>query len=238
MYTHEFVFFSSKPQEVPALFSLLRPFPPEVWLSIAGAKVTLTVMHYITSYFTNRSKHHLIQIDVKRILVLMSLFSGFMFGHLYSKSFLSSLIAKEFEQPINTIHDLLASMLTMYYPATTAIAKYLADDKSKEMEQIMKHQGATFPFVGGIPPWVKDKSVIWKMHLISNNCSHMHFRVLNRQAVVVLSKLTGQKPYYHTSAEIIHQPLHSMVVPKQSPLEVRNNKQRYMLTLYCILNLF
>ena len=55
----------------------------------------------------------------------MTLFAGFMARVLYSKSFLSTLVAKDFEQTIDTIQDVLASNLTMYYPGKTAIAKYL-----------------------------------------------------------------------------------------------------------------
>ena len=89
----------------------------------------------------------------------MTLFAGFMARVLYSKSFLSTLVAKEFEQPINTIQDVLTSNLTMYYPGKTAVAKYLADDPSIEMRRIMEIQAKSFPFVGGITPLVEDMSV-------------------------------------------------------------------------------
>ena len=89
----------------------------------------------------------------------MSLFAGFMFSRLYSKTFLSSLVAKEFGQPINTIQDVMDSEIIMYYPRKTALAKYLVNDPSNEMKQIMKIQAKPFAFVGGIPSWLKPMSV-------------------------------------------------------------------------------
>ena len=162
MYTHDFVIFSARPQEVPALFSLFRPFPPNVWMCIIGARLILLTMKYLLRYFPIVAKYRINHMDIKitrRIIIIMTLFAGFMSKVLYSKSFLSTLVAKDFEQPIDTIRDVLASNLTMYYPGKTAIAKYLADDPGIEMRQIMEIQAQSFPFVSGITSSVTDMSV-------------------------------------------------------------------------------
>ena len=159
IYAHEFVIFSPIPQEIPPLLSLIRPFPPMVWVCIMGTKFALTIISYLFLTIHNMTRHHVDRMqrgDARRMIISMSLFAGFMFGRLYSKSFLSSLIAKEFQQPIDTIQDVLNSGLTMHYPGKTAIEKYLVDYPSKEMKQIVKSQAKPFPFAGRIPSYVKD----------------------------------------------------------------------------------
>ena len=101
-------------------------------------------MNSMSLCFHKTIKHQTVEIDMKiakRILLLMSLFAGFMSGHLYSKSFLSSLVAGEYEHPIDTIGDLLASNLTMYYPEKTAVEKYLAEVENKELREVCKLRG-------------------------------------------------------------------------------------------------
>ena len=154
MYSHEFVIFSARPQEVPDIFSLIRPFPPIVWLSIVGTKLTLRMISHIFSKF-----NHINLRDSIRITISMSLFAGFMFSRLYSETFESSLVAKEFEQPINTIQDVMDSEIIMYYPEKTALGNFIVGHPSKEMKQLVKDQTKTFPFVGAIPSWVKNMSV-------------------------------------------------------------------------------
>ena len=106
------------------------------------------------------AKHQILDVKItRRITIMMSLFAGFMFKVLYSKSFLSTLVAKEFEQPIDTIQDLLHSGLPTYYPGKTAIAKFLVGYPSKEMREVMKTKAKPFPFVGKIPSDVVDRFV-------------------------------------------------------------------------------
>ena len=131
-------------------------------MCIIGARLILLTMKYLLRYFPIVAKYGINHMDIKitrRIIIIMTLFAGFMARVLYSKSFLSTLVAKDFEQTIDTIQDVLASNLTMYYPGKTAIAKYLGDDPDIEMRRIMEIQAKSFPFVGGITSSVTDMSV-------------------------------------------------------------------------------
>ena len=164
IYTHKFAIFSSKPQEVPKLFSLLYPLPPMVWLCFAGAITLLSIISYILLRIPKFQiqtikcgQMHII--SGKRILIAMSLFTAIMFENLYTNSLESQLVVKEFEQPIDTIEDLLDSGLPTYYPGKTAISKFIQDYPNNYMREIIKSKSEPFPFVGKIPPYVKDRSV-------------------------------------------------------------------------------
>ena len=50
----------------------------------------------------------------------------------------------------------------------------------------------------------------------------------------MFSKVTGQKPYFHTSKVTLLQLLHSMVLPKGSLLEVRNSFIEFFCYFICI----
>ena len=97
--------------------------------------------------------------DSGRIIIAMILFATIMFHLFYTESLEACLVATEFEEPINTIEDLLQSGLTMHYPGKTAFGKYLEDYPSKDMKQIIKSQAKPFSFVGRIPSYVKDSLV-------------------------------------------------------------------------------
>ena len=86
----------------------------------------------------------------------MSLFSGLLFGCIYKDKLVSSLVAKEHEQPIDTIQDLLDSGLTLFYPAKSGYSRALAEDPRMEVQQVMKKQASGFPFFGLAPSWVID----------------------------------------------------------------------------------
>ena len=166
-YTHKFVILSARPQEVPKLFSLLLPFSSMVWLCFAVTMILLTIIKYVIMVIQNNPKqavnhNHMQRKDAGRIIIAMSLFTVFIVDIFYFDSLLSILVSKEFEQPIDTMQDLLDSNLPMYYPGKTAIAKFLVDYPSTEMKQIMKSQAKTFPFVGKIPSYVKDR-LVWRI---------------------------------------------------------------------------
>ena len=94
--------------------------------------------------------------NARNILICMSIFSGFIFGYCYKDMLISSLVAKEHEQPIDTMQDLLDSGLTLFYPANTGYSRFLAEDSKAEIQQVMKDQASGFPFFGVAPPWVID----------------------------------------------------------------------------------
>ena len=229
-YTHKFVILSARPQEVPKLFSLLLPFSPMVWLCFAVTMILLTIIKYVIMVIQNNPKqavnhNHMQRKDAGRIIIAMSLFTVFIVDIFYFDSLLSILVSKEFEQPIDTMQDLLDSNLPMYYPGKTAIAKFLVDYPSTEMKQIMKSQAKTFPFVGKIPSYVKDR-LVWRITTLIKRTlliRDLHSRVLNQAAVFIHSahNINPRQRYYHASKQILWQPVHSMVVPNGSPLEVR-----------------
>ena len=160
MYTHKCVIFSAIPQEVTPLLSLLRPFPPMVWLCFAGTMVFLTMIKYsflVIQYDQQYSVYHKQRNDAIRVIMSMTLFSTVMFQTFYSESLVSCLVAKEFEQPIDTTQDLLDSGLTMHLPGKTALGKFLVGYPSEEMNQIIQSQVKQFPFDGKIPSYVKDQ---------------------------------------------------------------------------------
>ena len=160
IYTHEFVIFSAIPQEVPKWLSLLYPLPPMVWLCFAVSMLFVAIIKYILSPKQAVYHNDMQRMDGKRVIVAMSLFTVFMFHIFYENSLESQLVAKEYEQPIDTIQDLLDSELPTYYPGKTAIAKFLVDYPSKAMNQIMKSKAEPFPFVGKIPSYVRDR-LVW-----------------------------------------------------------------------------
>ena len=84
--------------------------------------------------------------NARNILICMSLFSGLILGLLYKDKLISSLVAKEYEKPIDTIQDLLESGLTLFYPAKTGYSRALAEDSRVEIQQVMKNQASGFPF--------------------------------------------------------------------------------------------
>ena len=164
IYTHKFVIFSAKPQEVPKLFSLIYPLPPMVWFCFAGAITLLTIISYILmmiSWFQVQSINcdQMQRINGRRILIAMSLFTALMFQNFYTNSLESQLVVKEFEQPIDTIKHLLDSGLPTFYPGKTAISKFIQGYPNNDMREIIKSKSESFPFVGKIPPYVKDRSV-------------------------------------------------------------------------------
>ena len=150
MYTHKCVIFSAIPQEVIPLLSLLRPFPQMVWLCFGGTMIFLTMIKYlflVIQYDQQYSVYHKHINDAPRVIISMTLFSTIMFQIFYSESLVSCLVAKQFEQPIDTTQDLLDSGLTMHLPGKTAMGKYLADYPSEEMKQIFQSQVKPFPLL-------------------------------------------------------------------------------------------
>ena len=140
IYTHTFVIFSAIPQEVTPLLSLLRPFRPMVWLCFIGTMILLTMIKYlflVIQHYQQYSVHSKQRNDARRVIISMSLLSTIMFHIFYSESLVSCLVAKEFEQPIDTTQDLLDSGLTMHLPGKTALEKYLMDYPSEEIKQII-----------------------------------------------------------------------------------------------------
>ena len=89
----------------------------------------------------------------RNILILLSLFFGFIFGLIYKEKLVSSLVAKDYEKPIETVQDLLDSGRKMYYPGGTPIAKSIEDDQREKIKQVMKNAEG-FPFAGVFPSWV------------------------------------------------------------------------------------
>ena len=172
IYTHEFVIFSPIPQEVPSFLSLLQPLPPMVWLCFGGAIIFLAIIEHVFLAMQRKKKEtqqhqkHMQIKDSGRIIIAMILFATIMFHLLYTESLESCLVAKEFEQPINTIQDLLHSGLTMHYPGKTAMGKYLEDYPSTDMKQIIKSQAKPFSFIGSIPSYVKDSLVFILIRMI------------------------------------------------------------------------
>ena len=164
IYTNKFVILSAKPQEVPKLLSLLYPLSPMVWLCFAGTMIFLAIIDYIFLVMKNNQEQtvkndHMLRKDARRIIIAMSLFTAFMFSIFYLTILESQLVAKEFEQPIDTVDDLLNSGLPTYYPGKTAIAKFLVGYPSKEMRQIMKSKAKPFAFVGKLPSYVEERLV-------------------------------------------------------------------------------
>ena len=164
VYTHKFAIFSSKPREVPKLFSLIYPLPPMVWLCFTGAITLLSIISYIllmipTFQVQTINCDQLLRVNGRRILIAMSFFTALMFQNLYISSLDSQLVVKEFEQPIDTIKDLLDSGLLTYYPGKTAISKFIQVYPNNDMREIIKSKSEPFPFVGKIPSYVKDRSV-------------------------------------------------------------------------------
>ena len=84
----------------------------------------------------------------------MSLFFGFILGYCYKEKLVSSLVAKDYEKPIDTVQDLLDSGLKMYYPGGTPFARAIATDPRDEIQQVMKNNAEGFPFSGVFPPGV------------------------------------------------------------------------------------
>ena len=161
IYTHEFKIFSAIPQEVPKMLSLLLPLPPVVWFCFSGTMIFLTTIKYLLAIHSTAKLPTIydrkLRVDGRRIIIAMSLFTGLTFWIFYVNSLESQLVAKEFEQPIDTIQDLLHSGLPTYYPGKTATAKFLVGHPSKEIRQIMKSKAKPFPFVGKIPSYVVDR---------------------------------------------------------------------------------
>ena len=66
------------------------------------------------------------------------------------------LVKKEYEQPIDTIKDLVEYGLPVYIPAKTSIYSALRDDSRESVRLIMKTQAKTYPFAGVNPSWVEE----------------------------------------------------------------------------------
>ena len=92
----------------------------------------------------------------RNILICVIIFNGFNFGNFYKATLLSSLVAREYEKPIDTTKDLLESGLTFYWPERTAIGNALLDHPAEEIKQIMKNQADRYPFFGIIPMWARE----------------------------------------------------------------------------------
>ena len=92
----------------------------------------------------------------RNILICVIIFNGLMFGNFYKATLLSSLVAREYEKPIDTTKDLLESGLTFYYPARTAIGNALLTHPKEEIKQIMKNQADVYQFFGVIPMWARE----------------------------------------------------------------------------------
>ena len=80
---------------------------------------------------------------------------------------------KEYEQPIDTVQDLVEDGRPLYIPSKTSIFSALRDDSRESVQLIMKARSKAYPFAGVNPPWVVESYVIIKllffMH-INLNC--------------------------------------------------------------------
>ena len=123
---------SAIPQEVPPLLSLLRPLTLRVWLCFAGALTLLIIVEQI--FLSVQAVRHVQIRDAKRIVISMSLFAHIMFELLYSDSLVSCLVAKEFEQPIDTIKHLYDSGRMMNYLGNTSIGRCLKNLKQQQIQ--------------------------------------------------------------------------------------------------------
>ena len=163
---------SAIPQEVPPLLSLLRPLTLRVWLCFAGAMTLLIIVEQI--FLSVQAVRHVQIRDAKRIVISMSLFAHIMFELLYSDSLVSCLVAKEFEQPIDTIKHLYDSGRMMNYLGNTSVGRYLENHPSKEMKHIVQYSSQPFPFAGKVPSYVRERFVICEYD-IRIACSHIYF---------------------------------------------------------------
>ena len=112
---------------------------------------TLFLVHQSVSQPWNNT----IQRKISRtILICVCLFFGFILGYCYKEKLVSSLVAKDFEKPIDTIEDLLKSGLKLYYPSGTAFARALATDPRAEIKQVMENSAEIIPWYGVPPPQV------------------------------------------------------------------------------------
>ena len=165
IYYHTLVIISAIPQEVTPLLSLVRPLTLRVWLCFAGAIALLIIVKQI--FWAVQAVRHVDIRDAGRIVISMSLFTHIMFELLYSDSLVSCLVAKEFEQPIDTITDLYDSGLMMNYLGNTSIGRYLENHPSKEMKHIVQYNSQPFPFNGKVPSYVRERLVISKYNSIA-----------------------------------------------------------------------
>ena len=108
-------------------------------------------MHQGVSEPLNKSSQRKI---ARNILISISLFFGFILGYCYKEKLVSSLVAKDYEKPIDTVQDLLDSGLKMYYPGGTPFARAIATDPRDEIQQVMKNNAEGFPFSGVFPSGV------------------------------------------------------------------------------------
>ena len=81
----------------------------------------------------------------------MSLFFGLILGYCYKGILLSTLVAKDYEKPIDTVQDLLDSGRKMFYPGGTPIARSIVTDPRDEIQQVVKTNAEGFPFAGVFP---------------------------------------------------------------------------------------
>ena len=101
---------------------------------------------------------HLIAIPHKNgarvVPVLISLLFGLWIGRFYSSQLLSSLVAKDYESPIDSIEDLLRSQLLLYVADGTVIQGVLDNHPRADVRKLMKEKGQRFPFRGLFPKYV------------------------------------------------------------------------------------
>ena len=86
--------------------------------------------------------------------VLTCLLFGLWIGYFYTSQLLSSLVAKDYERPINSIDDLIQSQHYLYVADGTVIQGVLDNHPRADVRNLMMDKGQRFPFRGLFPKYV------------------------------------------------------------------------------------
>ena len=92
----------------------------------------------------------------REVLVIIWIFSGFLLSISYKSVLRSNMIHIQYENPIDSVEDLLQTNLQVFVDGATAIAKFIAGDRRQkviEMKKRVKHFTADS---GYRPSWVSE----------------------------------------------------------------------------------
>ena len=88
------------------------------------------------------------------VLVLIWIVSGFLLSISYKSVLRSNLIHIQYENPIDSVEDLLKTNLKVFVDATSAITKFLSGDRRQSMIEMKKRVKHYTVQEGYRPAWI------------------------------------------------------------------------------------
>ncbi len=167
-YHFNFNLVSTKLKPLSPIWNLVKPFPYEVWILVAIFVVCMTLfwsgfnrmtgekIPYIAVFQShmNQSIRMKSKSNPTKVLFLFWIIYIFLIDAFYECNLRAYLVSSDYEEPVNTVEDIVRLDRKLFLPEGGAFAPSFAATKIEsyqKVNEIMEREGNFFKFVRGFP---------------------------------------------------------------------------------------